>query len=144
MNKKTIWLSALALSMSLSQATLACDCEMPSSPKDRLVRMTEKLDLTAEQKNQIKAISEKAREEMKPKYEQMHANRMQLNELAAAKDVDQTKVDKLIDENKEILGSIMKMRVMVRHDIDMVLNDKQKEKLNKMVSEWKEKHMKKD
>ena len=144
MNKKIIWLSALALSMSLSQATFACDCEMPSSPKDRLERMTHKLDLTADQKMKIKAIGDKAREEMKPKYDEMRSNRMQLNELAAAKEIDQAKVDKLIDQNKEIFGTIMKMRVIVRHDVDMLLTDKQKEKLDKMVADWKEKHMHKD
>ena len=117
---------------------------MPSSPKDRLERMTHKLYLTADQKMKIKAIGDKAREEMKPKYDEMRSNRMQLNELAAAKEIDQAKVDKLIDQNKEIFGTIMKMRVIVRHDVDMLLTDKQKEKLDKMVADWKEKHMHKD
>ena len=141
MNKKIIWLSALALSMTISQGALACDCKMSMSPNQHIEKMTAKLDLTADQKAKIEAITTKAREEMKPKIEEMHASRMQLNELANEKDMDQSKVDKLLDQNKEILGSIMKMRVMVRHDIDMVLTDKQKAKLDSMMSDWKAKHI---
>ncbi len=144
MNKKIILLSAFALSLSMSQVVLACGCKTTYESGDRYVQMAEKLDLTAEQKTKIQAISDKAREDMKPKFDEMRSIRMQLNEQAAAKEVDEAKIDKLIDQKKELLGSIMKTRVMVRHDIDMVLTDAQKAKMNKMMAEWKAKHMKND
>ena len=151
MNKKIICFSALALSMSMSQATLACDCDMNSARGEhyehmtsKFEHMTEKLDLTADQKEKIKTISEKARNDMKPMFEEIRANRMKLNELADAKDIDQTQIDKTIDQNKDIMGSMMKMRVMTRHDIMVVLTDKQKAKLDVMMAHWKAKHMKKD
>jgi len=144
MNKKIVWLSALTLAMSVSQASLACDCKVSSLAGDHFEQMTGKLDLTADQKAKIKVIGAKAREDMKPKFMAMREIRMQLNALASSKELDQDKIDKLIDQNKEILGSLMKMRVMVRHDVDMVLTDKQRAKMDGMISDWKEKQMKND
>ena len=144
MNKKIILLSALALSMSLSQATLASDTAMTDVVGSRYEKMADKLELTSDQKAQIKANSTKAKEQMKPKFQEMRANHMELSQLADAKDLDETKIDKLIDQNKEIIGSLMKMRVTVRHDISMLLTEKQKMKLDGMVSDWKAKHMTQD
>ncbi len=42
------------------------------------------------------------------------------------------------------MGAMMKMKFMDRHDINVVLTEKQKAKMTSMVSAWKEKHMKKD
>lgn len=141
MNKKMIWLSALALSMSISQATLACDCGRDWTPGDRMEKMTESLDLTADQKAKIKAIGTQAKESMKPKMVEMRDIRMQLNTLADAKVLDEGKIDALISQRKEIMGTIVKGRLMVRHDISMILTDAQKAKLAQMVAAWKAKHM---
>ena len=144
MNKKIIWLSALALSMSISQATLACDCKVSATHKDHFEQMTAKLDLNADQKEKIKEISAKAREEMKPKFMELRENRMKLNELASAKELDKDKIEQLINQNKDIMGSLMNIRIATRHEINMVLNDKQKARLDTMISNWKEKHMARD
>ena len=144
MNKKIIWLSALALSMSISQATLACGCGQAYVSGERYEKMTAKLDLTADQKEKIKMISAQAKDSLKPKIEEMRAVRMQLNEQADAATPDESKIDSLINQQKDIAGSIMKIRVMTRHQVAMILTDAQKVTLAKMVSDWKAKHMKKD
>lgn len=144
MNKKIIWISAIALSMSVSQATLACGCHHDMMSGEHYEKMIRKLDLTADQQSKIKAIKDKTREEMKPKFMEMRSIQMQLNTLAGAKDLDKEKVDKLITEKKDIMGSVMLMRVTTRHDIDMVLTAPQKAKLEAMKAKWEAKHMKKD
>jgi len=143
MNKKIMWLSAIALSISVSQATLACNCNVSAVSVDRFEQMTENLDLTDDQKIKVKAIGEKAREDMSPKFVELRKIRMHLNELASAKELEQSKIDPLIEQNKEVLGAIMKMRVTVRHDVDMILTEKQKAKLDDMVSDWKKSTQKK-
>ena len=147
MNKKIIALSALALSMSFSQATFACDglCGDHKSymAGERYQKMTEKLDLTADQKSKIMAIGTKAREDMKPKLEEMRSIHMQLNKLAGEKVLDQGKIDTLVNQKKDIVGAVTQMRITTRHDIDMVLTAPQKAKLDAMVMKWEGTHMEK-
>jgi len=128
---------------------------MPALTEERRKEMTRIVRAEAEQgrvsirnvrrdaNNQVKELV-KARQDMKPKLEQLREIHMQLNELAAAKELNQPKIDQLIEQKKEITGSIMKMRIMAKHDVNMVLTDKQKAKLDGMVADWKVKHMEKD
>ncbi len=142
MNKKVIWLSAIALSMSVSQATLACHGTHKSMAGGHFEKMSSKLDLTADQKAKIKTISDQAMETLKPKLQEMRNIHNQLNDLVNAKDIDESKVDDLIKQKTELSASIMKTRLMTRHEINMVLTDAQRAKMADMVAKWKAKHMK--
>lgn len=144
MNKKIIWLTAFALSMSVSQVTLACGNHHKAFiTGERYEKMAEKLDLSADQKTKIKAIGMKARDEMKPKFHEMRVIHKKLNHLAKAKVLDHNKINHLISQQKDLVGAIALMKVTTRHDINMALTDAQKAKLASMVKKWEEKRVSK-
>lgn len=143
MIKKIICISAFALSISLSQSTLACHNHSAYLTSERYENMTKELNLTADQKNKIKAIRMESREKMKSEVKEMRKNRMKINELTIADVLDEAKVNKLISEQKELMGSIIKMRVMTKHDISKVLTAKQKTMLETKMKQWHENHDKK-
>ena len=142
MNKKLVCLSALALSLSMSQATFACD-KMSHFGSDRMEKMTEKLDLTADQKAKIKTIREQAHQANLSKYEQLHKLHAQMNDLLSASTVDESKLDDMINQEKDLLGAVIKTHAMERHDISNVLTDQQKTKFKAMLQQWEEKHLEK-
>ena len=140
MNKKIMSLSALVLSMSMSQVTLACSEHMHHHSGERLVKMAEKLDLNAEQKAKIKAIGEKAHQAVKPAYEELHALRHQSNELLAAEKLDERQLERVIDKEKDVVGTMLKIKAMERRDISSVLTVKQKEKFEAMLQQHEKKY----
>lgn len=141
MNKKIIWLSALALSMSLSQASFACGCHGGDLPDNKHhEKMIDNLDLTADQAAKIKSIRMHAKDELMPKLNEMRDNRRALNELANEPKLNEDKVGDLIDKQEKLSGEITKIRVHARHEISMVLNEKQKAKMQEMRMKWEKKH----
>ena len=151
MNKKILCLSALALSMSLSQVTLACSSDQCSSEQcssehmkgfsgDRFEKVTEKLDLNAEQTVKVHAIKEQAKKELEQKFEEIHAVRHQINELYRATKLDESKLDSLVQKETEIFGSVLKMGAMERRDVYNVLTEQQRVKLADLIQQREEKH----
>lgn len=141
MNKKMIWLSAFALSMSLSQVSFACGChggELPDYKHHE--KMIDKLDLTSEQSAKIKRIRAHAKDEIMPKLNEMRDNRRMLNELANEPTLNEDKVANIIEKQEKIGGEIAKIRVHARHEVSMVLNEKQKAKIQEMRMKWEKKH----
>ena len=146
MNKKMIWISALALSASISQGVIACDSECPGNVKHHhhmmgkhFDKMMGELDLTAEQEKKIHAIRDQEKASMKPKIMEMHDINIQLNDLAKGNVIDEAKMNDLIAKKEKIVGEMTKNRVMTRYQINMILDAKQKEKMDKMTLEMREK-----
>lgn len=148
MNKKTIWLSALAFSVLIGQNAIACDSGCSGSTEHKLhawhmdkhfEKMVGKLDLTADQKNKIKAITDQAKTSMKPKFIEMRTISMQLNDLAKESVLNEGKMQDLITQKEKLVGEITKMRVMTRYQINQVLDAKQKVKMDKMTQEMRDK-----
>lgn len=138
MNLKTLSLSALALSIALSQSAFAHDvCE---HKHDWIVKVSEKLGLNAEQKTKIKAFADQAKIDVKAKHEEMRMIHMHLNEAYTNNTIDPTKLDGFINQEQQAVGAIIKIRSKERYDAYMVLDDKQKEKMNKMTNEWSKSH----
>lgn len=136
MNKKMIWISALALSASISQGVIACDseCSGHSDHKShhkgkRFEKMMEKLDLTADQEKKIHAIKEQEKASMKHKLPKIHDIDMQLNDLAKANVMDEAKMNDLISQKEKIVSETTKIRVMTQYQINMILDAKQKAKM---------------
>ena len=63
MNKKILWLSAIALSISVNQAVIACGCNNKGHSKN----VVSKQDLTANQKEKINGVKNNANDEFKSK-----------------------------------------------------------------------------
>ena len=149
MNKKIIWLPAVALSVLMGQNVMACDgsCSGYSEHKSHeghmmgkhFDKMVKKLDLTADQEKKIKAIQSQTKASMEPKYVELRTITMQLNDLAKADVINEGKMDDLITQKEKVIGEITKMRVMTRYQINHVLDAKQKAKMDKMTMKMREK-----
>ena len=149
MKGKILCLSALTIALSLSQSVMACGDKGCSKhmknhhSESRMDKVVEKLDLSTEQKAKIKVIRTKARADMAPEFKKLHALRHEKNQLVAEPKMNEHKLDKIIHQEKEAWGAIMKIRAMERHDISMELTPKQKEKMKEMTRKWEEKHAEK-
>ena len=146
MNKKMIWISVLALSASISQGVMACDsgCSGAKHHPHHMMgkhfeKMMGKLDLTAEQEKKIRAIKDQEQAYMKPQMLEMRDINMQLNDLAKAKVIDEAKMNDFIAKKEKIVGEMTKRRVMARYQINLILDAKQQEKMEKMTLEMREK-----
>lgn len=142
MNKKMIWIALLGFFMIFSQGSYAgdkhppCECGHGKFMKEEMMN---KLNLTADQKAKVKAIMEKAhadkmamKKQMMPLCEQMHA-------LITSDNMDMAKLDSLVNQKKDLIGNKIKNKVMVRHQIYMLLNAKQKAKYNDMMVKFEKK-----
>ena len=140
MNKKIMCLSTLALSMTLSQAPLAYADHMKCFSGAPIEKLTKELNLTPEQKTKITAIRAQVKPEIQAKRQDMRAVHMQINDLFKATPLDESKLDGLINQEKENFSAILKIRLMERRDIANLLTDEQKTKLNDMVQKAEAKH----
>lgn len=143
MKKKIlIGLSAAALFLSVNNATLACSGQEQHYPGQYLEKIVEKLHLTAEQKTKIKVIREKAHQDIRAKFQELGALRLQINQLVVAPSVDDKKLDDVVNQQKDIWGSIIKLKVQEKRDIGDVLTAEQKVTFSDMLVKFEEKHMK--
>lgn len=140
MKNKIIGLSAIALSMSLAQAPLAYASHDKCFGGASMEKMSEKLDLTADQKTKIEAIRMQVMPQIKAKQDEMRATHMEINELFKASTLDESKLDSLITKQQDVFGAILKIRLMERRDIAAVLTDAQKAKLAEMIQKHENKH----
>lgn len=144
MNKKMMWIAAFAISLIFGQAAFA-DTHVEKSGKtcgcwgERFKQMVDTLKLDDSQQAKIKAIKEQAKASEKSNWEQMKALRVQIDQLVQSDNVDQAKLDGLINQKKELFGSMMKTKIMAKHQIYGVLNAQQKKQYQQMVKQWEEK-----
>ncbi|SDJ58249.1 Spy/CpxP family protein refolding chaperone [Microbulbifer yueqingensis] len=110
-----------------------------------LERMAEKLELTEEQKAQIKANHEANRAEHRKLREEMHKVREEVSE-ALDSGADQATLDELASRLGALQIEKMRQRREMHEQLKAVLTDEQKAKLEQMHSErkdrWKERRQK--
>ncbi|PJD93556.1 MAG: hypothetical protein CK424_01785 [Legionella sp.] len=141
MSVKFFSLSALALAFAVAHAPAAVAC--PKMDKeDWMVKVTEKLDLTTAQKAKIKIYAEKAKMELTVKHHEWREIHNQVNEAFRSSSINEAKVDEFANQEEKVIGSMAKIRLHERYDIYSTLDDKQKEKMNQIIKDWKEKHHK--
>lgn len=130
MMNRLIAIPTLVLTLSFSQFAFA-EHEGPfASCMDGVYK---KLDLTPEQTNKIKAIKDQVVTGMKDKELQMKALHNQLKDLVRADAMDQSKLDALVNQKKELIGEMMKNKIMTRFEIYHLLTAKQKETFTSSV-----------
>ena len=145
MNKIILWIASFALSMALGQTAFA-DTQVEDSGKscrcygERFKQMVDSLKLDDTQQAKIKEIKEQTRQNEKADWQQMKTLREQIEQLVQSDDFDQSKLDALINQKKEILGNMMKAKIMAKHQIYSVFNPQQKAQYQQMIKQWEEKH----
>lgn len=141
MTFKIISLSALALTIAVAQTPMAVAC--PGKHKeDWILKVTEKLDLSTEQKVKIKSYAHKAKLELESKHHELKEIHNHVNEAFHSGNINEAKVDEFANQEEKVMGSIAKIRLHERFEIYNTLNEKQKEKMGKMIQDWEEKHHK--
>jgi len=141
MNTKLLSFSALALSLSLSQTSVAfAEHTVKCFDGQRLEKAIKKLDLSADQKTKIEAICEKAKADIIAQRETFRAAHMEVNEAFKSNSMTEDKMDSFVSKEEKIVGAMIKIRMMERLDINNVLTDDQKAKVADMMIKWENDH----
>ncbi len=141
MSVKLFSLSALALAFAVAHVPAAVAC--PKIDKeDWVLNVAEKLDLTTEQKVKIKIYAQKAKIELTVKRHEWRNIHKQVNEAFRSTSINEAKIDEFAHQEEKVMGSMAKIRLHERYDIFSTLDDKQKEKMNQIIKDWEEKHLK--
>ncbi|WP_131781470.1 Spy/CpxP family protein refolding chaperone [Legionella gresilensis] len=113
----------------------ACNCH-----KKSMMEMAQALQLTDAQKDQIKAIREKAKASLQSSKDQLRSIRSQIHDLITASTLDNSKLDSLISQKTAILGKMIRTKVEAKHQMYMVLNAQQQQKFQQMMKEERQSH----
>ena len=95
-------------------------------------RMAEALDLTPEQREQIKAIQAAEREKVEPLRQQMQEGREQLRAVAEQQPFDEAAVRTLAAGQAEIRTEMIVSHARVRNQINALLTPEQREQAEKL------------
>lgn len=102
-------------------------------------RIFRQLDLTDDQKAQMKAIRQASREDSKPLREQMKTNRQQLQQLTENGQFDEAAVSAIASQQGQIHAQIIVAKQKVKSQMFNVLTAEQKTKLATLKAEHKQK-----
>ena len=144
MNKKMIWLAAVTLFASVGQVSYAAEAKMAVDKHESCgcsKNFAMKLDLTADQKAKIKVIMEQSHKDTMAQRKAMQPIKEQMRAMITSDTIDQSKLDTLISQKMEIVSSMMKNKIMVKHQIYLLLTPQQKVKFNEMMMKWDQKMM---
>ena len=138
MNKKLFWLIAFTFSVALCQPIYADQhkdesAKQVSCPCKKMWVKT--LDLNDEQQAKMKAIRAQARAVKKKKKDELITINNQIQELIKLNELDESKLDVLINQKKEIMGTLMKSRAMTKHQMYNVLTPAQRAKYEDLTKE---------
>lgn len=101
-------------------------------------RMFRALDLTEEQKTQIRQIRQASREKIQPIREQMKANRQRLAELSAGGTFDQAQVQAVAAQQGSLTAQMIVERESVKSQIFQILTPEQKAKAAELREQRKQ------
>ena len=96
------------------------------------------LDLTEEQKVQMKQIRQTSKEKIKPIREQMKANRQKLAELSAGGNFDQAQVQAIAAQQGSLSAQMIVERESVKSQIFQILTPEQKAKAAEIGAQRKQ------
>jgi Spy/CpxP family protein refolding chaperone len=97
-----------------------------------LNRMTDRLQLTTEQRSSVQALLQKSQPKRISLKEKMQVNRKALKELARSGKSDSSQIAALAQERGQLVADMIVQRSKVRGEIQQILTDAQREQLNQM------------
>lgn len=140
MLKNILWLPILALACLVSVPIYA-HSNHASCPCTQKIEKMKQLNLSQDQKNKIKVIRTTNKDAMKANLKQLKTLRTQINSLATADKVDESKLDDLIKQKSALIATMTKNRVMIKNQIFHVLNSQQQQAFQDMMKKWQESKM---
>ena len=109
----------------------------PGHGGERVAGMLRELDLSDEQKTQVKEIFDSSKERTEPIREAMKANREKLEQATANGAFDEAAVTALANEGASLSAQATVARFRVKSQVFAVLTDEQKAKAVEMGKEFK-------
>ena len=106
----------------------------------RAMRRLAVLDLTEEQRAEIKSLVKAGIEESKPQRDALSAKHQQMKKLMHAETADESAIKSLTAEMANIKSDLMILHINKRQQVADLLNDEQRETLNKMKNQRKQEH----
>lgn len=101
-------------------------------------RIAKELNLSDEQKTQIKQIMEAEKEKVHPIFESLKENRQKMEELTANGNFDETKVKQLADEQGSLTSLLIVEKERTKSQIFQILTAEQREKAKAMKEKFEE------
>lgn len=135
MYKKILGIMALVFSMGMSQSVLADS----TSCGEGLKSMLQSLNLTDAQKEKIKPMVEQQKTAMKDLHTQLHDVDTQIDKQLSTTPVDQSALEGLVDKKGQLIGSMIKSKLMIRAQMFTILTAEQKAKLQQMFKQVEDK-----
>lgn len=102
------------------------------------VHLYKKLELTDEQKAQVKAGKEQRRAQMKQTKEQMRALKKEMNQLMQAQVLDRNQLRTLLQRQANLKLEKMSQKHAAAQEFNAILTEKQRAKLKEMKANMKE------
>lgn len=102
-----------------------------------LERLADRLNMTEQQRAEVKAVVDDSRQQMVKLREQMRENRAQLRGLAGTTAFDETAVRSIADRQGDLKAETIVLRARQRHAMRAVLTDEQRVQLDDM---WQRKN----
>ncbi|MCX7115315.1 MAG: Spy/CpxP family protein refolding chaperone [Gammaproteobacteria bacterium] len=139
---KKMLLPALVLSLSFSQAAFSHESHQTGCPYDHCVRAAVKsVHLTKDQQTKVDAMKAEMKASLHGKWSEMKELHAQAKVLIRSEKMDEAKLDTLINQKKELMGSIMKTKIMMKHHMYNVLDAKQKASLSTKMDQCEKEKM---
>jgi len=143
MNKKTILIGAIASIFAIGSMVIAnpnhkirhggySNQERQAPNPKKIMRQLSKLDLTEEQRAEIEILVKSGIESTKIQRETLKSMHHQMKALTQADAVDEAAIKSLTYEMANIKSDLTIARLNKRNQIASLLNDEQKEKMQKM------------
>ncbi len=98
----------------------------------KVMKQLSKLDLTDDQKTEIKVVVKSGLEKSKGKWQAMRELKKQMKALKHAEPLDEQAIKSLSAEMADIKSDLMIMHINKRKQVTSLLTDEQKEKFKKM------------
>ena len=102
-------------------------------------RIAKELNLTDEQKTQIKQIMEAEKSKVQPIFESLKENRQKMEALTADGNFDEAKVKQLADEQGSLTSLLIVEKERVKSQIFQILTTEQREKAKALKAKFEEK-----
>lgn len=132
--KKMLWIIAFAFSFGISHNVLA-----DSWCGGGLRTVVQSLKLDETQKGKIQPILDQLKSSLKDSWSQMDAIDSKISQQADSANMDRDTVNGLVDQKTQLIGNMMKAKIMAKNQILAVLTDKQKAELQSMMKKAEDK-----
>ncbi len=105
-----------------------------------LLRMADKLNLTQDQRTQIKNIADQAKQAVQPFREQLKSEHQALMNSQQPGTFDEAAFRAQFEKDQPIRENIAVIEARARSQAFAVLNQQQRDQLKQMMTQWQQKH----